>query len=57
MDIHAIIISVLWILCGVLYGIQQYKGIAPSWTQMWVLYICYMISVVIPVILAHSTLL
>lgn len=49
MDIHAIIISVLWILCGVLYGIQQYKGIAPSWTQMWVLYICYMISVVVPV--------
>ena len=49
MDINAIIISVLWILCGVLYGIQQYKGIAPSWTQMWVLYICYMISVVVPV--------
>lgn len=53
MDIHAIIISILWILIGLMYGYQQYKGIAPSWWQLWVLYICYIIAVVIPVCMSY----
>lgn len=48
-----IIISILWILCGVMYGYQQYKGYSPSWLQLWGLYICYVVSVVVPICLSY----